>query len=251
MDVWQPDEEPRPKHRRRLFALVAALALVAFILVHAPLTAILPPPQPVGDEALVFFDRMALIRGGEGGAADRPGLVRKFTRPVTIVVRGQRSRALMTEAEAIAATLTAWTGVRFALADRPVSGHARIIVKLQDHADMRARYGARGPVCMTRTWGHDGRLHVAVIDVSARFTDCLAHEMMHAVGFDNHWTGRLATAGRPSVLAQRFRPARAAGFSRWDEMAIRLLYDWRLPAGTGRDVALPTARAILTGTAGG
>ncbi len=251
MDAWQPDEAPRPKRHRRLFAALAALVVAAFVVANAPSTVNLAPPRPVGDEAVAFFDRMALMRGAEGGAVDRPGSVRKFIRPVTIVVRGRPDPAFRSDAAAIAATLTAWTGLAFALADRPAPGHGRIVVHVQSHADIRARYGARGPVCMTRTWGHDGRLHVAVIDVSARFTDCLAHEMMHAVGFDNHWTGPLATGARLSVLAQRFRPARARAFSPWDEMAIRLLYDWRLPAGTGRDVALPMARAILTGAAEG
>ena len=74
---------------------------------------------------------------------------------------------------------------------------------------------------------------------------------MHALGFDNHWTGlgpdgrRPAGGGLRSVLAPRHSPYRAAGFSRWDELAIRTLYDPRLEPRMPRARALPIARDIL------
>ena len=240
MDRFAEDVAPMRKRRGR-WCLVAASLAVA----RVPLTAILAPPAPIGADALRFFDHMALMRGDDGGGSDRAGWVRKFTRPVAVVLRGERAARDRAEAEAIATTLSAWTGLRFYLADRAQPGRARIVVTIRSHAAMRAQYGAGGPVCYTRTWGKGGRLFAASIEVSRRFADCLRHEFMHAVGFDNHWTSPLATAARPSVLALRFDAARASGFSSWDEMAIRLLYDWRLPAGTRRDVALPMARAIL------
>jgi len=88
-----------------------------------------------------------------------------------------------------------------------------------------------------------------VIEISQRYADCLHHELMHGLGFDNHWTGPMATEARPSVLAHRGAPARAQAFSTYDLAAIRLLYDPRLIPGTRRDRALARARALIAGAA--
>ena len=69
--------------------------------------------------------------------------------------------------------------------------------------------------------------------------------MMHAIGFDNHWTGELATPNRPSVLAMRYDPARTAAFSPWDLLAIRVLYDPRLKPGMDRRTAMALAHSII------
>ena len=233
----------KPKRRRFAVLLAAAVTVSAFTMSHAPLTAILPPP--VGAEAVRFFDKLALLRGS-GYGLEQPGHVRKFTRPVAIRLTGHDPAAFRGEVEKIAAQLSAWTGISFYVAAAAKPGHGVIQVDILTHADMQRRYGAGGPVCFSRTWGYGGRLRHALIEVSEKFGDCLAHEFMHAVGFDNHWTGPPAMAGRPSVLALRHHPARTKDFSAWDRMAIRLLYDWRLPAGTPRSVALPIAEALMS-----
>ncbi len=237
----------RQKPRRRRFAvpLAAAVTISAFTVSQAPLTAILPPPQPAGAEAVRFFDKLALLRGS-GRGSDQPGHVRKFTRPVAIQLTGDGAARFRDDVEKISAQLSAWTGISFYVAAAAKPGHGVIRVDILTHADMQKRYGVGGPVCFSRTWGYGGRLRHASIDVSDRFGDCLAHEFMHAIGFDNHWTGPPAMAGRPSVLALRHHPARTADFSAWDRMAIRLLYDWRLPAGTPRSVALPIVESLVS-----
>ena len=235
----------RPRRRRFAVLLAAAVTIAAFAVSQAPLTAILPPPQPVGAEAVRFFDKLALLRG-DGRGSERPGHVRKFTRPVAIQLTGDNRAAFRDDVEKIAQQLSAWTGVSFYVAAAAKPGHGIVRVDVLSHADMQRRYGVGGPVCFSRTWGYGGRLRHALIEVSEKFGDCLAHEFMHAVGFDNHWTGPPAMAGRPSVLALRHHPARTKDFSAWDRMAIRLLYDWRLPAGTPRNVALPIVEALVS-----
>ncbi|SLN26629.1 DUF2927 domain-containing protein [Oceanibacterium hippocampi] len=221
--------------------LVVALGL---LLLPAFTAGPAPAPLPSGRMALVFFDSLALMRG-EGQDASVPGLVRRFEGPVVIRLRGSASARTRAEVARIAARLSDWTGRRFRLVDEIPYRTRHIDITVHDDARVGARHGDEGAVCFTRTWGRQGHLFRAAIDIGADYADCLAHEMMHAVGFDNHWAGRDAGADCPSVLAHRHTDARTSDFSAFDEMAIRLLYSAELSPGMVRAEALAIARRAL------
>ena len=231
------------RRRKPWLAMLAAGSALAFLLTQVPLGAVLPPRAPTGPEALHFFDHVALMRGQQNGPA-RPGHVRKWTGPVAVFLHDEAPRHAA-EVSRILALLTRWTGVPFHLAKPATWSRNRIHLHILPHQVMVDRYGPEGALCMTSTFGNGGVLHTAWMEVSARYVDCLEHEMMHAIGFDNHWAGPMATPAMPSVLAPRYSPARPRHYSRFDEMAIRLLYDPRLVAGTPRPEALGLARRIL------
>ena len=193
---------------------------------------------------LEFFDTLALMSRNPDGPP-RPGWVRKWTAPVAVRLYGRPEPRQLAEITAILSRLSAWTGLPFSLTGRHYGGANRIDLHVRSHDEMVERHGTGGPLCETATYGFGGRLRTGTIEVSDRFIDCLPHEIMHALGFDNHWTGPRATADMPSTLALRNAPARARQFSQFDELAIRILYDRRLPPGLHRDSALPLAGPIV------
>ncbi|MFQ5957999.1 MAG: hypothetical protein ACE5LF_01380, partial [Alphaproteobacteria bacterium] len=178
-----------------------------------------------------------------GHGPSEPGGVRKWTRPVTVRVYGAPERRPLAELADVLATLSRWTRLPFRLVGHDVYDDARIGVHFVAQGTMETRYD--GPVCHCATYGNGGRLHIGVIEVAEGYTDCLRHEFMHAVGFDNHWAGPHATEDMPSVLAHRYAAARADDFSLCDELAIRILYDARLAPGMPRADALPIARDVV------
>ncbi len=238
----------RPGLARRPVLLGAALSLAALAIGPAPAASRPGPARRLDpDRSLAFFDAVALRLNNPCGPA-KPRWVRKWTGPVWVRVTGNPGARRLAETRHILATLQGWTGVPFRLTRRAVAGGNRTTIHFLDHAAMEARYGVGGPLCHCATYGNGGRLHTGIIEVSNPYASCLRHELMHGLGFDNHWTGPLAGAGMPSVLAGRGAEARSPDFSVWDEMAVRTLYDPRLIPGMPYDRALATARGILSGS---
>lgn len=232
-----PSTARRIDRRRLLRGASAALGLA---LAPGLLTRDTLASRPATGAALRFFDNLALMRGQSSGAA-RPGWVRKWMGPVAVRLVGDVEPPALSGAAHVLDALCRWSGLEFALAlGRAPAGNV-VTIDVMNHQRLIERYG--GPVCMTSTYGNGGVLHTGHVEVSERYADCLRHELMHAIGFDNHWPG---TAGAmPSVLAPRYSAARAADFSPWDELAIRALYDPRLEPGMPRHIALPLAARIV------
>ncbi|MFQ5784571.1 MAG: hypothetical protein ACE5H8_07075 [Alphaproteobacteria bacterium] len=231
--------------RRQTLVCLAAAAILPASSAAPPL---LRRPGPAPEEMLTFFDAVALTRRVAGGVAT-PGGVRRWAGPVAVHAYGAPGLRRLAGLRGLLARLSRWTGFDFDLAgnaaDDGVDGGNTLNVYYLAHEEMMARYG--GAVGQCATYGNGGRLHTGEIELSLRYTDCLRHELMHALGFDNHWSGPRATACMPSVLAHRYAAARAADFSPCDERAIRLLYDPRLAPGMPRETALPIAWHILEG----
>lgn len=234
---------------RRDWLVGAAAAAAGAILAPAPARA-LPhanTPDPV-DDATRFFDLLALMDQDDDGGGATPGWVRKWVRPVRVRLRGTGSERLAAELESALAPLSRWTGLRFRRA--PEFGPTEITIEVKSDQAQIEQIGAGGQVCTCATFGWGGRLHTGKIEISARHADCLRHELMHAIGFDNHWAGdggpRSAGGRVRSALAPRHSPYRANGFTRWDELAIRTLYNPRLEPRMPRARALPIARDILS-----
>lgn len=216
---------------------------VAFLGGEVP-SSLLLPRQPLDHaELLGFFDKLGLMRGREGGP-DEPGWVRKWTTPVTVHPRGEAADAHREQLEGVLDQIATWTGLPFRLGPRHAHPRNSIVVNFVSKSDMKRLYRSDTVLCHTHTEGRRGRLFTARMDICEDYADCLRHEFMHALGFDNHWPGRAGGRGAPSVLAKRHAPERSSDFSYWDRFAIRLLYDPRLRPGTPRHKALPVARDI-------
>ncbi len=240
-------ERNRGDHARRGIArrpLIVGAAAAAAAVAGAWLQA--PPPvprhRPPRNAMLDFFDSLGLMRGTDHGPAE-PGWVRKWTRPVAVRIHGEPAGPALDQLEDVLATLSRWTRLPFRAVGDDVYDDARIDVHFVTGGTMEERFD--GPVCHCATYGNGGRLHTGVIEIAEGYTDCLRHEFMHAIGFDNHWVGPHATEDMPSVLAHRYSAARSDEFSLCDELAIRMLYDPQLAPGMPRIEALPIARDLV------
>lgn len=201
---------------------------------------------PDAEDLMLFFDHLALRRASKNGGV-RPGWVRKWQQPVSVRTYGLNAIGHRRQIREILAAVTDWTGVPFRMRAPGRNGN-EISIYFLSRSEMKRNNGPNGPVCRAQTRGNNGRIHTGRLEISDGFTDCLAHEFMHAIGFDNHWPGLKIGLGAPSVLADRYAPERRNWFTKWDELAIKTLYHPDLPPGTRRDDALPIARAIVNGT---
>ena len=226
--------------RRSFLAGATTFAVSGF-----SLPGLLDRGRPSPRELLAFFDTVGLMRSSPDGPA-RPGWVRKWTRPVEVRIHGTPERRDLAAIESILTTLSRWTGLPFDLSPVRDAADDGVDLYFRDRREMDERYGVESrTVCHCETYGNSGAIHTGGIEVSIGFTDCLPHEFMHALGFDNHWTGAPATERMPSVLALRDAAARADRFTYCDELAVRILYDPRLRPGMKRDAALaPASRAL-------
>lgn len=225
-----------------LGAVVLGLAILlgpASARVPAPAA---PPAQTV-DDAVMFIDVLALTRRTHGGIAEA-GWVRRWRGPVSVTLEGVPVAGLPEMLAATLARISEWTGLAFRLVDRAETGN-RVTIRIRSHGEMVERFGIGGNVCLTSTYGYSGRLHRAVVDISDRYLDCLDHELMHVLGFDNHWHGDGVARPMASVLSPRRSPDRRSAFSTWDILAIRTLYNDAVTPGMVRSEAVARVRAIL------
>jgi len=242
------DESPRIAARRVgrrgwLAGLGAAAAVTALPRGAAPALAPATLPAPIGD-AIRFFDTIALVNQ-DGDAPPSPGWVRKWRGPVAVRLSGAAHSPLKDELEAALADLSRWTRLPFRLSADSVGTGNLLTVAVKPHAEIVAGSGSGGNVCTCSTYGHGGRLHTGYVEISDHWVDCLNHELMHAVGFDNHWHGGGNGRLLRTTLAPRFSPSRATRFTPWDALAIRALYDPQFEPRMPRHRALPVARRVI------
>jgi hypothetical protein len=223
------------------FAAVAALSLA--VLAGAAEARGRTDAEPAVDDAVAFIDALALTREKTGGLPES-GWVRRWRGPVAVTIEGVAVPGFSAVVARSLARVSEWTGLPFRLTDGAPAGD-RIVIRIRHHGVVAASYGMSDAVCLTSTYGEDGTLHRATIDISERYLDCLDHELMHAIGFNNHWHGDGVRRHVASVLAPRRSPDRRSAFSAWDILAIKTLYDASMAPGTERAEALIRARAIL------
>lgn len=195
-----------------------------------------------------FFDTLALTED-YGPFNNRPPWVRKWEGPVRIVLDPSAER-LRGQVETLAGRIADWTGLPFIVmpphtAIEPESQNV-IAVKLLSRARFMRTFNTQDVVCQTETHGVGGLLQVGYMVLSEGYTDCLRHEFMHALGFDSHWYPQYVSEIK-SVLAYRESAARAADYTHWDVMAIRVLYDGRIRAGMSRQKSLSIAHEVIRG----
>lgn len=202
------------------------------------------PAKP--DDLLKFFDTLALFRTVGQQKRARPTRVRKWMAPVVVRARGAGAVAHRETVQAVLAETSALTGLNFRHAGGARSLDNLVTIYFLSKEEMERLYGAGTTnLCYTQTRGRGGALRTARVRVREGFEDCLHHEFMHALGFDNHWPGHKTGVGASSALANRHSAERANGYSEWDRLAIRLLYDPRIKPGMPRDEALTIAERII------
>ena len=203
---------------------------------------------PIPDhELLKFFDTLALMRATRRDSQPRPGKVRKWTRPVIVQTRGAGAAAHRDLIQATLQETSNLTGLEFKSAGGVRALDNLITIYFLTEEEMQRLYGPESKsVCYTHTRGRSGELRYGRIRVREDFADCLHHEFMHALGFDNHWPGPKSGIHASSSLAHRYSAERTQGYSEWDKKAIRMLYHPRLRPGTPRSAALVDAADIAS-----
>lgn len=234
---------------------VLAVSLLAAATLVSGATMANSPRAIRADDLLTFFDQIALSQQ-ERRFNRRPKWVRRWMGPVTVTLSGKVPAGFRRRLAHALTNISRWTGERFTLAADPANAPTnapwrnRIVVHIVDHAVMLRRYGRGGNVCTTATFGRRGQLRRARIVISDQYTDCLDHELMHALGFDGHWYGRDRFDPVRSVLALRYTPARRFRFTRFDAIAIRTLYHERLWPGMPRRRALAAVARLYRAVSG-
>ena len=242
----QPLSTSRSGRRGRRSVMAAAAVLSTAILLGSASARVPGPPAPPAatvDDAVLFIDALALTRRATNGIAEG-GWVRRWHGPVAVTLEGVPVPGLPEILAATLARVSGWTGLTFRLVEQAEAGD-RVAIRIHPHASIVERFGPGGNVCMTSTFATAGRLHRAVVDISERYLDCLDHELMHVLGFDNHWHGGGVARPIPSVLSPRRSPDRRSAFSEWDILAIRTLYHKAVIPGMPRGEAVARVRAIL------
>jgi hypothetical protein len=190
-----------------------------------------------------FFDVLALHKPPYLGAV--PWWTRKWMASPTVVLDNAEVQALKPRIARALARLETWTGLDFPLADGPREpANVQIVIGMVRPRDPETPPSRWDTACFTTSVGERGRLARASVRINAAYPDCIEHELMHAIGFDNHWLAGPETA-MLSVLAPREGALRALDYSAWDAAAIRLLYDSRLPPGLMRDEALVLVNRLV------
>lgn len=235
-------------HRIRRFLLSLLCGIWAFSGPLPGVNAVEPKgaSHPLTPDFIRFFDTLALT-ADYGPFNNRPPWVRKWAAPVRIVLE-KDAETLRAEVVHIARQFTGWTGLPFAVAPpgtaTPAGSRNVVIVRLLARDEFVRSFNSREVVCQTETHGVGGMLQVGYMVLSEGYTDCLRHEFMHVLGFDSHWYPQHASEIK-SVLAFRESSSRAADYTRWDIMAIKVLYDWRIRAGMNRQKSLRIAHEVI------
>lgn len=236
-------------HRIRRILLSLACGALALTGASAGLGAFEPQlASRVSPDFMRFFDTLALTED-YGPFNNRPPWVRKWEGPVRIVL-DRTAEPLRRKIETLAVRIEDWTGLPFVVmppntALEPESQNV-IAVRLLSRDHFMRTFNTHDVVCQTETHGVGGLLQVGYMVLSEGYTDCLRHEFMHALGFDSHWYPQHVSEIK-SVLAYRESPARAGDYTRWDVMAIRILYDGRIRAGMSRQKSLSIAHEVVRG----
>jgi len=190
---------------------------------------------------------LALMRATRRDSRPRPGKVRKWTGPVIVKTRGAGATAYRDLLHATLEETSDLTGLEFKSASGVRALDNLITIYFLSEQEMKRLYGPESKsVCYTHTRGRSGELRYGRIRVREDFADCLHHEFMHALGFDNHWPGPKSGIAASSSLAHRLSAERTQGYSDWDKMAIRMLYHPRLLPGSPRNAALEDAAEIIS-----
>lgn len=225
----------RARSRTGVIGLSIALAVAASVA-----RAEAPPPL---DQLVGFFDSVALQDDnsmfGSQGTVQKP--VSRWEGPILVNISGSVSPEQDDRLHWHLERFAAISGIDVDYVSRRDDANLRIQLTSSD--EVVARAGSADTLCLTEYGPESGAIDFADIFIpiseSVWLDNCMAHELMHAVGFYAHPKDN----DNRSVLEQG-APSRMRTFTNLDVAAIRILYDQRLRIGLDRSHALPIARAI-------
>lgn len=198
---------------------------------------------PILDELLGFFDSVALQDDNSmfGSAGTVPKPVSRWEQPIYVYIDGATSDEMEDRLRWHLERFQMLSGTELHYATR--RDQANLLINMTTASDVISRAGSADTLCLTQYEPSSGPIDYADIYIPLGepvwLDNCMAHELMHAVGFYAHPKDN----GNRSVLEQG-APPRLRTFTALDVAGIRMLYDPRLRVGLPRDRALPIARII-------
>ena len=193
--------------------------------------------------ALRFFEAVALQSDDLYPGDDTPGTrrwpihdgKREYTVRVSTIGIEDRTELVMEHLSVV----ESWVGMRFRLVGD--GDQADIVFRYVGLEDLQSPSSPQGLLCLTSARRRAGHLQRGLaITISRENEFCLDHEILHALGLPGHWKGKYAR----SALGTRW-PNRSTNFTKWDEIALRTLYDPRLESGVAGKEALALAREVI------
>ncbi|MBM3507252.1 MAG: DUF2927 domain-containing protein [Alphaproteobacteria bacterium] len=189
------------------------------------------------------FDAMAF---GDAGDRNKWTAVQRWREPVRVVLIGERADEFREDVRAILAAFDLLTGIPFTLADGDGAANLRVFFSEREYYRTAVARSFPRPdqvVCFTNTSveanGVIRAAHTVIPeDLSARAVrTCLAHELMHAIGFHGHPQRSFDSALRNGIGIERLTVN--------DRLLIRALYDSRLRLDMTPDEALAAATEVV------
>jgi hypothetical protein len=200
--------------------------------------------QQIEDRLVSAFEETMFDGGsghhGQGRLFSESGNLARWETPVSVaVVEGANSANERVARERIL-ELSALSGLEFvwAIAGDP---EVELEIRFSNESDFIIN-GNQRAACYARVGNvRDGIIgsagvYIGKIGDDRWRTDCLAHELLHALGWRGH-THRVRSAISYAHGETEL--------TRWDRMMMRTLYDPRLPPGISKEDAIPIARVIL------
>lgn len=179
---------------------------------------------------------------GKGDFFTKNGTLAKWKSPVTVAVMKPGAPANVERVKMKLAEMSQLSGLDFVWVEP-----AKMKPQLRIYFDAERDFVINGNEladCYTRVaatrkgYLYDASVHIGLAKKGVWRTDCLTHELLHALGWRGH-THRIRSAISYAHGETEM--------TKWDRLMMRTLYDKRLQPGISKKEAMPLVRAILTG----
>lgn len=194
-------------------------------------------PEAVVHERLERFFDEAAFGGPFDSDVEQNERIVKWNRPIRVKIAGAHSEKYRPVVEAQLRRVAELTGLSVRVLAPEQSAANYEIEFLSDEG-----FAVRNDFvpCLVTLTGDDPVIERAKIKISVleedRIDDCIAHEIMHSLGFRYH----------SAIVSSVLSPAHGEeDFTPWDEMMLQTLYDSRLQLDMTQEMAASIRREII------